>query len=165
MRDMATDNDWWRRIIEYNENNFKSYTFVRCVYFLFGVLLPSQRSHVLFHSVFYLYLVMSKKIANITCAQQASFSSVALTNVGITLCDTCTDEPRKIQCIYWCSKNSISISSAKFCRELLYVLFSFINSMMILKRHCAIMLVVHFQKFLISWLFGYQFIIVAFPLR
>ena len=44
-------------------------------------------------------------------------------------------------------------------------LFSFINSMMILKRHCAIMLVVHFPKFLISWLFGYQFIIVAFPLR
>ena len=117
-----------------------------------------------FSFFFYLYLVMSKKIANTTCAQ-ASFSSVALTNVGITLCHTCTDEPRKIQCIYWCSKNSISISSAKFCRELLYVLFSFINSMMILKRHCAIMLVVHFQKFLISWLFGYQFIIVAFPLR
>ena len=131
--------------------------------FSFGVLLPSQ-DLMCFFILFYLYLVMSKKIANTTCAQ-ASFSSVALTNVGITLCHTCTDEPRKIQCIYWCSKNSISISSAKFCRELLYVLFSFINSMMILKRHCAIMLVVHFQKFLISWLFGYQFIIVAFPLR
>ena len=114
-----------------------------------------------FFILFYLYLVMSKKIANTTCAQ-ASFSSVALTNVGITLCHTCTDEPRKIQCIYWCSKNSISISSAKFCRELFYVLFSFINSMMILKRRCAIMLVVHFQKFLISWLFSYQFIMWLF---
>ena len=58
------------------------------VYFLLGVLLPSQ-DLMCFFILFYLYLVMSKKIANTTCAQ-ASFSSVALTNVGITLCHTCT---------------------------------------------------------------------------
>ena len=44
-----------------------------------------------FFILFYLYLIMSKKIANTqNLCISIVYSSVALTNVGITLCHTCT---------------------------------------------------------------------------